>query len=106
MAAPIAQSPPNSAPEPVVVHLETAADVRPPDIPADIQPGRHTLVISALSADGEFIERRIPVSVVLPTPWWVWGALVMGVVFLIGALALVAVGLSKRRRARLASGHS
>ncbi|MBN9187861.1 VWA domain-containing protein [Microbacterium sp.] len=75
-------------------------------IPADIQPGRHTLVISALSADGEFIERRIPVSVVLPTPWWVWGALVMGVVFLIGALALVAVGLSKRRRARLASGHS
>lgn len=67
-------------------------------VPADVPPGKHTLVISSLSADGEFVEKRIPVSVVLSTPWWVWGALALGAALLCGAVALVLVGLSSRRR--------
>ncbi len=47
-AAPIAQSPPNSATEPVVVHLEAAAGERSPDIPAgDVQSGSATPTPSA-----------------------------------------------------------
>jgi hypothetical protein len=67
-------------------------------VPTNITPGQHTLVISALSADGEFIEKSIPVSVVFPTPWWVWGALMLGVVLLLGAAALTLVGLIRRRQ--------
>jgi hypothetical protein len=51
-AAPIAESLPNSAPEPVVVHLETAADERPPGLPAsDIRPGSATPAPSGESGD-------------------------------------------------------
>lgn len=67
-------------------------------LPADIPPGQHTLVISALSADGEFIEKRIPVAVLFPTPWWVWGALALALALLLSAVALVLVGWSIRKR--------
>lgn len=67
-------------------------------VPADVPAGRHTLVISALSADGEYIERHIPVSVVFPTPWWVWGALSLSGALLLGAVVLALIGTVARRR--------
>lgn len=70
-------------------------------IPQDVPPGQHTLVISALSTDGENIESQVPVSVVFPTPWWVWGALVLGIVLLLGGVALALVGLLIQRRAAI-----
>lgn len=70
-------------------------------IPADTPPGQHTLVVSGLDENGEFIEKRIPVSVVFPTPWWVWGTLALGPLLLLAALALVLLGLSGRRKAAL-----
>ena len=69
-------------------------------IPADISPGHHTLVVSGLDQNGELIEKRIPVSVVFPTPWWAWGAVMLAVVLLLGAMVLVLIGLSNRKRGR------
>lgn len=70
-------------------------------VPADTPPGHHTLVISAVSADGEFTETRVPVSVVFPTRWWVWGALTLAVALLLGAVVLALFGTAAKRRSLL-----
>lgn len=67
-------------------------------VPADAAVGQHTLVISGLSEDGEYIEKRIPVVVVLPAPLWVWAALAGTMLALIVAAVFAVIGLRRRRR--------
>lgn len=72
-------------------------------IPMSVEPGQHTLVLSGFNTDGEFIEKRIPVSVVFPTPWWVWAALAVAGLLLLTAGVAFMRGLLGRRRARTAA---
>ena len=70
-------------------------------IPLDAEVGQHELVVTGFSPDGNFTETRIPVSIIEPTPLWVWAALASAILTFIGGAVLVLLGLKRRKLARL-----
>jgi len=68
-------------------------------VPADAPVGQHHLVMSGIGEDGGYLERRIAVVVVQPTPLWVWAAASGAVLALLAGVALAVVGIIKRNRA-------
>ncbi|GAB3604565.1 hypothetical protein GCM10027411_26380 [Microbacterium aureliae] len=69
-------------------------------VPDDIPGGQHHIVVSGLSENGSPVENEIAVTVIAPAPLWVWIAGAGAVLALFGGVAVLIVGLIKRRTAR------
>jgi hypothetical protein len=65
-------------------------------IPTYATVGQHELVVTGIGDDGVFRERRIPVSVIEPTPFWVWAALAASILTLVAGAVFVLIGLARR----------
>lgn len=66
-------------------------------IPDNVAVGQHELITSGLDAEGQYWETIIPVTVIEPTPFWVWAALAAAVLGLVSGAALILIGVGRRR---------
>jgi Uncharacterized protein containing a von Willebrand factor type A (vWA) domain len=70
-------------------------------IPDGLEPGQHTLVVDGLDATGKPFSSSAPVTVSVPTPWYVWVCGAVGVGALMAGAVLLLVARRKRARTRV-----